>query len=117
MKSFLRSLVSSDGRIGRRRLYFNIAVTWLPLVLFIMLENAGVALFENKVAAPFIFIYMVLLLWSFVTTCIKRCHDLGWSGLRLFLFFIPIANGFLMLFIFFSSGEKKANDWGERPGF
>ena len=117
MKSFLLSLISFNGRIGRRRFAFNIAVTWLPLIALALLGDSGVRP-PSWVGAIIVTLGIPVLIFFMVGTVAsytRRCHDLGWSGMRIFFNLIPFVGPITNIFIIFSSGQKKANEWGEPP--
>lgn len=48
---------------------------------------------------------------------VRRLHDVGKSGLLLFLSFIPIFGSFILLFLYMSDSEKEENQWGPSPKY
>ena len=58
---------------------------------------------------------VTILFLSFFSPWVRRCHDLGWSGLRVLFMFIPVANSILMIYMLFCRGKDDENEWGVRP--
>ena len=72
---------------------------------------------ENLLTEAFTAIGVILVFWTFFSPWVRRCHDLGWSGLRVLFMFVPIANSILMIYMIFRKGDDSENEWGKKPSW
>lgn len=96
---------SFKGRIGRVQLILSYVVgfvAWFASFLLFDIEhsdgNGGVILLSLACTAVFF--------WFLYAQCAKRCHDLGKSGVWMF---VPFWN----VLLFFAEGEKQDNLYGQ----
>ena len=96
---------SFKGRIGRVQLILSYVmgfVAWFASFLLFDIEhsdgNGGVILLFLACTVAFF--------WFLYAQCAKRCHDLGKSGVWMF---VPFWN----ILLFFAEGEKKDNQYGQ----
>lgn len=110
------------GRIGRVQ-FLTSVVIWMGLGIAIALGYRRMFgdLYRSKsdiitMADTAIgIIGVVICVWTFPSSLVKRCHDLGWNGAMALLFFVPLANSIILLFLLFKKGDDTPNAWGERP--
>ena len=91
-------------------------VLWVTIsisiaMLFRHLNGRNENLFTESLAV----IGAILVFWTFFSPWVRRCNDLGWSGLAVLLMFIPLANSILLLCMLFKKGEDKDNVYGQKP--
>ncbi len=55
---------------------------------------------------------VVLLIPVFISSYVRRLHDVNQSGLLVLLIFVPLANLILFLFLLFVPGTAGANEYG-----
>jgi uncharacterized membrane protein YhaH (DUF805 family) len=92
---------SLRGRITRKEFWLTAGpVQWvvLPFVLFVGYYNSGIVL-----------LLLVVPLWVSVAACVKRSHDLGYSG---WLALLPLFNPFILAF---RAGRPHATRFGPNP--
>lgn len=99
-------LLSWEGRICR----------WQYLIAFMLVVAIGtffaVVSGGDDLAMAFIIPISGLLL---IPSQIRRLHDIGWSGVVIFLFLIPIVNIILGFILLVAAGTKGPNKYGEDP--
>ena len=104
-------LFSVDGRAGIFHMWmaFLIYILGIPFFIWPMGIHSP-NLWPLKVLAYFLcFVYMI---WIYVTVGVKRCHDHGWSGQRLWLLYIPVVNIFMFWMLFIWPGKNEKNRFG-----
>lgn len=99
-------LLSWEGRICR----------WQYLIAFMLVVAIGtffaVVSGGDDFAMAFIIPISGLLL---IPSQFRRLHDIGWSGVAIFLFLIPIVNIILGFILLVAAGTKGPNKYGEDP--
>jgi uncharacterized membrane protein YhaH (DUF805 family) len=130
--SLLKLLFSFNGRIGRAEYWFLQIVFWVVLISLIyglgslfppdrqraMIYHASVA---GRAAAEakqtlIVLVAFIVAVPIWLASHAKRLHDLGRTGLWMFLVLIPILGlPFVSLACGFLSGQKSDNEYGERP--
>ncbi|MCX4028590.1 DUF805 domain-containing protein [Endozoicomonas sp. SM1973] len=115
------------GRINRLRFFiYNLGFSLLSSIVAIpifMMAGVFIATSNSESAMGANLILMVILyglftiggLAYFMTTCIRRCHDLGKTGWLTLLIFVPILNLFFYLYMLFAKGEDDTNQWCNAP--
>lgn len=95
--------------------------------LLLALVISGSVLFPNLQDTPTAFsvavfllavsfcFYALYLFVHFFSSAVRRFHDLGFSGWRILLVFIPLLGIVLILPLFVTSGDPGTNKYGE-PG-
>ncbi|MCJ8312193.1 MAG: DUF805 domain-containing protein [Saccharospirillaceae bacterium] len=102
------------GRIGRVR-YFSYSSVGFIAFYFSMLIPTVLMSFHIAVAAiGFVICGLAFIAITFGWT-IKRLHDLSLSGWLALLNFIPIINFFFFLYLIFSPGKERENQYGLPP--
>lgn len=86
-----------DGRLTRTRAL----IVFLKLILFYFLSCVICVVFPY-----FIFVSVFGFSISFLSICVRRLHDAGYSG---WYWLVPIYHLFILCF----ESEKKDNKWGE----
>jgi uncharacterized membrane protein YhaH (DUF805 family) len=115
MKKLIGLFFSYSGRIGRLQFLLTV-VLWTTIsisiaMLFRHLNGRNENLFTESLAV----IGVILVFWTFFSPWVRRCNDLGWSGLAVLLMFVPLANSILLLCMLFKKGEDKDNVYGSKP--
>jgi uncharacterized membrane protein YhaH (DUF805 family) len=117
MKKILSLFFSYKGRIGRVQFLLTVATTTAAYIASAKVidsffgKNDGVA--EVILSA----VGVIIVFASFFSPWVRRCHDLGWSGLRVLLMFVPIANSILMIYMIFCKSDDADNEWGQKPSW
>jgi len=102
-------LFTNRGRINRLTYWTASIFIWATFyILFNVIE------FLISYAATW-FIYPFLF-WALIATSTKRLHDINFSGLFLFLIFIPVLGPLLLIFLLgFKKGNVDKNRFGSDP--
>lgn len=116
------------GRINRLRFFiYNLGFSLLsgivaaPILMimvgvFITSSNNDEAFGANIILMGVLYGVSVFAgLAYFMTTCIRRCHDLGKTGWLTLLIFVPVLNFFFYLYMLFAKGDEEPNQWGSAP--
>jgi uncharacterized membrane protein YhaH (DUF805 family) len=67
------------------------------------------------VVGIYCFLVYSLLSFCYILQSVKRCHDLGWSGVTLLIGLIPLLNIVFLFILLFSKGQKEENKYGIVP--
>lgn len=60
-------------------------------------------------------ILQVPVLCGYIAFCVRRLHDVGYSGWYAALILVPVVNLLLMVFLVTKTGDEGANAWGPPP--
>ena len=116
-KSCLQQYVGFSGRASRSEYWFAYLSFMVAVVGMFTLTLVSVFVVE-ALATVMGLLTFVLYLGGFLpllAVSVRRLHDLGKSGLMMFLVFIPIVGGILLLVWFVSDGEAANNAYGPVP--
>lgn len=72
----------------------------------------------NFAPIPYGPLYLIVALATFlpgVAVAVRRLHDVGKSGWFFFIVLIPLIGSIWLLILFFTEGEKGANQYGSDP--
>ena len=111
--SLIHHLFSFKGRISRLSYFLhNIVEFVFFFAFFLVLEE-----FPGKVQVSLLLGALAFAGWAESTVTVRRFHDLGKSGLYLFLLVIPLVNLFWTLVLTFGRGTIGPNRYGPDPRF
>lgn len=128
--SFWKNLFNFNGRTRRREYW--VAILWnyafictYVLVyigcVFLFCEVTGQNVLTTIVLVGMVFllmIYDILFLIGFLSSSIRRCHDIGHSGLTVlwcYLGNLCCGIGTIVWIVFSLFNSKEDNKWGENP--
>jgi uncharacterized membrane protein YhaH (DUF805 family) len=122
MRKLLTYFFRYQGRIGRVQFIASV-ILWTAAAAAIALgyrsmfgdlrrSESDIIVMADTITGA---VGVVICFATFFSPWVKRCHDLGKSGLFALLFFIPLANSFLLLFLLFKKGDTEPNAWGKEP--
>jgi uncharacterized membrane protein YhaH (DUF805 family) len=110
-----------NGRIGRLRyLAFSSAVSLVFMLLIGGVSAIFIPMMMGGNSQPVIMLllmgilYIAMIAVSFIMAK-RRFNDLNKSGWLSLLFFVPLANLFVALYLIFGSGTKGSNEYGPQP--
>ena len=101
------------GRAGRKEFWYFLLGSILLGVSISYLENYFFEVWEPKehvLLVP----YILLVLVPFLSAAVRRSHDIGKSGWSLFIYFVPLIGGVLLITRLATEGDRFANKYG--PG-
>jgi len=114
---FIKNLY--NGRINRKNYFLGILFAGLTFLLSVMVIYA---LFSDSYSGELALlggIILVLVYIAYLTFLlslhVRRFHDKGESGWRVFLFLVPLLNLIILLTLFFEKGQEENNKYGEDP--
>ena len=108
-RPFYQLLFSFEGRVPRAYLWFTLFVVVFAGTALIVVGEYYLGL---KQARPLV---MLVALWIFTATNVKRWHDINASGWWAALQFIPLANLAALFINVFIKGTSGPNDYGPDP--
>ena len=112
-------LFSLNGRIGVGSLWLRGLAAFAAFIVFLVIVQGGATLMgqpDSREAYLVSIIGAAILYCSWMTMFIKRIHDLGRSGLYLFIFFIPIFGQIAILYLIFESLFVAGTDGPNKHG-
>lgn len=103
-QSLFKILFSSKGRLSRSE-YICVLVLTIAIHMLLALgcTNSYIAVSQQS-----LFLYGFIIYYPLLNAAIKRCHDIGTTGLNLI---IP----FYFIYIMFVKGNKGENEYGPDP--
>ena len=112
--NYIKRLYS--GRIGRKNYGLGLLFFIGSLILLIAIFAS---MFSSDSSSSFgvfliIVLYAVFILHLF-SLHVRRFHDLGNSGWRVLLFFIPLVNLIILISLLATKGKDEVNEYGEVP--
>lgn len=118
-------LFSANGRIGRLRyLAYSTGINLLLMIVMVpIMTFSGMGAGEPpaEAASPPVFVLLLTGLFYIATIVFailfskRRLNDLNRSGWWFLLFFVPIANIALAIYLIFFAGSEETNDFGPVP--
>jgi uncharacterized membrane protein YhaH (DUF805 family) len=105
----MSSILSLRGRMRRRDFGF----FWLGVMAFLV----TIFFLADQVRLPAVFIMLTGMgvIVTGLLQCIKRLHDMDFTGWYALLLLIPLANFALWLMLFFKEGTFGPNSYGDDP--
>ena len=90
----------------------------IALIVIFAVKTFDTAISENKEMAAVIFtcVFGILYWLPALAISVRRLHDIGKSGMWLFLYVIPYAN-FALLVMFCLDSERAENQYGPSPKY
>lgn len=113
--NYIKKLYS--GRISRKNyglgLLFFIG-SFISFILLITIVPSMLLLYDNYYFWGFVMIvlYAVFVIHIF-SLHVRRFHDLGGNGWRVFLFLIPLVNLMTLIYLLAAEGGRETNQYGE----
>ena len=117
MKDIIISLFR--GRLNRRNWVIGLISSFISLCLLILFFGLFLSLFKSTNIVPanlssiFIDILVAIYFAFNISLYVRRFHDIGKSGLDVFLLLIPIINLLIFFNLAFKKGDSGKNDYGE----
>jgi uncharacterized membrane protein YhaH (DUF805 family) len=104
-------MVDFNGRVGRGFfvLYFLIFETLLWALAIVQFSGAVKSGFLNAL----IVLAAFLLQYPQVATSVRRCHDLGKSGVLVWWYLTPLSRYVLFIYLALSKGQSQPNKYGD----
>ena len=97
-----------NGRFSRYQYVFFSIIVPLPVSILVGLFRDELPFLILLLALPVVFLLAIIA----VISAIRRLHDTGHSGWWYLLYFVPIANIALILYLIFMPGKMEKNEWG-----
>jgi uncharacterized membrane protein YhaH (DUF805 family) len=104
----LSSFFFSHGRIARASWLFRLATAGILCASFGLLAHE----FAGEAGQAF---FAAVFLWSAIAVSIQRLHDIGRSGVNMFLLVIPVLGPIWVLLLLFRRGGEGPNRYGLDP--
>lgn len=114
-KVVFENYANFSGRARRSEYwYFTLANIIIAISAMVIDNVAGI----NFAPIPYGPLYLIVALATFlpgVAVAVRRLHDVGKSGWFFFIVLIPLIGSIWLLILFFTEGEKGANQYGSDP--
>jgi|TARA_B110001469_G_C9407977_1_gene209077 uncharacterized membrane protein YhaH (DUF805 family) len=102
-KVVFENYINFDGRARRSEYWY--------FILF----NAIFALIFATVSSKLYFVYVIAIILPSLAVAVRRLHDIGKSGVWLFISFVPIIGGIWLLVLLATQGDSDYNEFGSDP--
>jgi len=97
-----------NGRFSRYQYVFLSIIVPLPVSILFTLLRDKLPILILLLAFPLVILLAIIA----VISAIRRLHDVGHSGWWYMLYFVPLANIALTLYLIFMPGKVEKNKWG-----
>jgi uncharacterized membrane protein YhaH (DUF805 family) len=113
----LKKFLSIDGRATRREFLNAILLCFMLSVLVgIIFAILAPKLGMSRITFEILFWIIILIVnIPYITTGIRRLHDIGLSGWWFLLMVIPYLNFIFLLFLFIKDSQPGENKYGPNP--
>ncbi|MCF0236589.1 MAG: DUF805 domain-containing protein [Bacteroidaceae bacterium] len=105
---------SFKGRILRSQYWVTTLLVGLPYFFLELMVFGANSDTQDALLIPFL-LYAVFYIVAAASLCVRRLHDLGYSGYYFFAALIPLVNIYFGIKIGFFKGEPFDNDYGPSP--
>jgi len=102
-KVVFENYANFDGRARRSEYWY--------FILF----NTIFALITATVIPELYLVYVIAIILPSLAVAVRRLHDIGKSGLWLFISFVPIIGGIWLLVLLATEGDSEYNEFGSDP--
>lgn len=102
-KVVFENYANFDGRARRSEYWY--------FILF----NTIFALITAAVIPELYLVYVIAIILPSLAVAVRRLHDIGKSGLWLFISFVPIIGGIWLLVLLATEGDSEYNEFGSDP--
>ena len=102
-KVVFENYANFDGRARRSEYWY--------FILF----NTIFALITATVIPELYLVYVIAIILPSLAVAVRRLHDIGKSGLWLFISFVPIIGGVWLLVLLATEGDSEYNEFGSDP--
>ena len=102
-KVVFENYANFDGRARRSEYWY--------FILF----NTIFALITATVITELYLVYVIAIILPSLAVAVRRLHDIGKSGLWLFISFVPIIGGIWLLVLLATEGDSEYNEFGSDP--
>ena len=102
-KVVFENYANFDGRARRSEYWY--------FILF----NTIFALITATVIPELYLVYVIAIILPSLAVAVRRLHDIGKSGLWLFISFVPIIGGIWLLVLLATEGHSEYNEFGSDP--
>ena len=102
-KVVFENYANFDGRARRSEYWY--------FILF----NTIFALITATVIPELYLVYVIAIILPSLAVAVRRLHDIGKSGVWLFISFVPIIGGVWLLVLLATEGDSEYNEFGSDP--
>jgi len=113
--SVLKNYAGFTGRARRREYWMFGLFNALFLIIAAVLDNIFGTTFEFLFYGLFYVLYSCAVLVPSLAVCVRRLHDVGKSGLFLFVGLIPLVGAIWLLILACKDGDPGTNAYGPNP--
>lgn len=116
-ETYQPKIFTTKGRIGRLRYLAYLFISYLLMIPIIMIATILDSILDTDgsiMIAGAVISYIPLFVFAFIFAK-RRFNDLNKSGWFALLFFVPIINMFIGLWLIFGPGSKNNNNFGAAP--
>jgi uncharacterized membrane protein YhaH (DUF805 family) len=114
-KSLSHLLFSAEGRISRWTYWGYFSLLAILVILAYFADSLFMTNDNNSDYGLFTSIIGLIGIITTIFVCIKRCHDLDWSGWRTLWIIVPIASWIVLIYWAFVKGTVGPNKYGLDP--
>ena len=109
-------LFSFNGRIPRSVFWLKFYIPAVVVMIVLIILDYALGTYDSDVGFGWLSgIFSFLIIYPDFAVIVKRLHDRGRSGWFLFLFFVPIANIWMLIETMFLRGTVGENEYGHDP--
>ena len=111
----LKQYADFNGRARRKEYWMFVLFNIIFGIIAMVLDNVLGLAMDSMGYGPIYLLYVVVLIIPGIAVSVRRLHDLGKSGVMLFLVLIPIIGAIWLFILFLKEGEEGENEYGPDP--
>ena len=111
----LKQYADFNGRARRKEYWMFVLFNIIFGIIAMVLDNVLGLAMDSMGYGPIYLLYVVALIIPGIAVSVRRLHDLGKSGVMLFLVLIPIIGAIWLFILFLKEGEEGENEYGPDP--
>ena len=111
----LKQFADFKGRSRRKEYWMFTLFNFIFAIITMVIDNViGTANLETGYGIVYI-TYSILIFIPGIAVAVRRLHDVGKSGIMLFISLIPLVGAIWLLILFCTDSQNETNKWGDNP--
>jgi len=111
----LKKYAVFNGRARRKEYWMFVLFNMIFAIVAMIIDNVAGLTIEPLPYGFIYVIYMLAVILPALAVLVRRLHDIGKSGLWLFIAFIPLVGGIWLIVLMCQDSKEVSNQYGENP--
>lgn len=110
-----KQYVDFKGRARRKEYWMFQLFNTIILLIALLLDNSIGLTIENENIGAFYLSYAVAIVLPSLAVTVRRLHDVGKSGMMIFIAIIPLIGSIWLFILYLTEGDAGINEYGMNP--